>query len=804
MIYNWIKIAFRNFAKNKMATFINVFGLTIGMVGVILTLLYWKDELSYNQWNSEKSEVYQVVHDMGDEIWSTASIPEGQKMKEIFPEIEDYLYLNWQGGELVKTEGKSLYMDGILPTTNNFFEFFPFEFIEGSAQNVLSDGQSMAISKKWAKTLYGDEKAVGKTIEILDKAYIVKGVYENEVNSSENPEAVIPMDWKKIKEEQGEKWGNYSFRLYVKIPDKKFSEDLVKRINHEIVYVSQVLPNAQKEGISTEEYESKYGKTEIIFDQLNKMRLFAVGDGGTLGKGKLSMLYIFSGLSLVILLLSCVNFINLTTANAMKRAKEVGVRKAVGARRKNIIVQFMFESAVLCVFSFLLALTLVEVILPYFNQYLNKSMQLSLSDLFGYFVLILLLVILVSGFFPAIYLSQFQPLKVLKGNFSRSKSGVLVRNVLMGFQFFISTFFLIGGLIVYLQVHYMMTRDLGFNADQTVMVYLNDYRFDGRYDKYKRIKQEFNKIDGVEKITAGMRVPGYLNSVTNNLSYLDQSINAASCAMDFDYLDMMQVQLVEGRMLSAEISSDTIQNVLVNETMVKELGIKDPIGKQLQSGMLDEKLVIVGVVEDFFIEGFDRKIKPTLFFHWHTVDWQQYNFSAVLFKIQPEKTASVLNELQKRWETDIEPGYPFSYSFVDDQFAKTYDQYKKQKNLFLILTIVVVLIALLGLFGLISFVIEQRMREISIRKTLGASQKDIIEMFSKKYIIIAVIAVFCSIPLTYYLMKMWLENFVYRIEIPWWPFAVAFLVLTLLALLVIGFRTLKAVKENPIKYLKYE
>ena len=198
MIYNWIKIAFRNFAKNKMATFINVFGLTIGMVGVILTLLYWKDELSYNQWNSEKSEVYQVVHDMGDEIWSTASIPEGPKMKEIFPEIEDYLYLNWQGGELVKTEGKSLYMDDILPTTTNFFEFFPFEFIEGSAQNVLNDGQSMAISKKWAKTLYGDEKAVGKTIEILDKVYIVKGVYENEVNSADRPEAVIPMDWKKI------------------------------------------------------------------------------------------------------------------------------------------------------------------------------------------------------------------------------------------------------------------------------------------------------------------------------------------------------------------------------------------------------------------------------------------------------------------------------------------------------------------------------------------------------------------------------------------------------------------------------
>lgn len=804
MIKNWIKIAFRNFAKNKLATFINVFGLTLGLVGVILTILYWKDELSFNQWNPERNEVYNVVHDMGDEIWSTATIPEGPKMKETFPEIQDFLYLNWQDDELVQTNGKSFYMNNLLPATSNFFEFFPFEFVEGSSQNALADLQSIAISTKWAKSLYGDTQAVGKTIKILDNEYIVKGVYKNDVNSSENPDAVIPIDWNKMWEKNATQWGNYSYSLYVKIPPGNLSEDLMKRINHEVVYVSQTLPNSKGEGISVEEYESKYGKTEIIFDKLSEMRLFGVGDGGTLGKGNLSLLYIMSGLALVILLLSCVNFINLTTANSIKRAKEVGVRKTLGAQRKNLIVQFMLESFVLCLFSLLLALALAEIILPYFNGYLNKNMKLEFSSMVVYLLFCLVTTILLSGLIPALYLSKFQPLKVLKGNFSRSKSGTLVRDGLMGFQFLISSFFLIGGLVIYQQVQYMMTRDLGFNADQTLVVYMNDYRGDKRFQRYELLKQNFKNIDGIETISSAMRVPGNLNNNTSNLNYLDNSIQVASCGMDFNYLDLMKVKIMEGRNLSSEISSDTIKNVLVNETLVKELGLKNPIGTEVQSGMNEAKFNIVGVVQDFFIQGFDQKIRPTIFFHWNTVDWQKYNFNSVLFKIQPDKTESVLNEIEKRWKTEIEPGYPFNYNFVDQQFARTYDQYKKQKNLFFLLTIAVVTIALLGLFGLVSFIIEQRMREISIRKTLGASQSNLVNMFSRKYLLIAGISVLCSIPLTYYLMQKWLENFVYRIELPWWPFVLAFFVLVLLAFLVVVIRTIRAAQTNPVEYLKYE
>ncbi len=805
MINNWIKIAFRNFAKNKLAAFINIFGLTIGMVGVILTILYWKDELSYNQWNPEKDNVYQVVHQMDDgDIWSSGTIPEGPKLKEKFPEITDYLYLDWMTGALVESNGKSTYLNGLLSTTSNFFDFFPFEFTEGSAKGILNDLQSVAISQEWKNQLFSETSALGKTIKIEGKDYIVKGVYQNNFNSSEQPDAVIPFNWNELWNNYSTAWGNYSYKLYIKLKPGSISPELLKKFNHEIVYINQVIPYSKEGGMTPEQYIEKYGNTEILLDKLSDMRLFSQGDGGTIGKGNVSLLYIMTGLSIVILLLSCVNFINLSTANALKRAKEVGVRKALGAKRKNVVLQFILESFILCLFAFVLALALSEILLPYFNEYFNKSLELKFGSMLLYLAMILAVVVLISGLFPALYLSKFQPLKVLKGNFSRSKSGVWVRNGLMGFQFFISAFFFVGGLVVYMQVHYMMNRDLGFKADQTAVVYMNNYKDTTRYEKYELLKHTFKNIKGVEEISSGMRVPGYMSNNSSNLMYLEKSVQATSCAMDYNFLDLMNVKLVSGRKLSPEIASDSTQNILVNETLVKKLGVKDPIGLEVKSGMNDQTFKIVGVVQDFFVEGFRREINPTIFFHWKTVNWQRGNLSAVLFKINPETTESTLNEIEKRWKTQVEPGYPFKYSFIDQQFVRTYDQYKKQKNIFFILTTVVVLIALLGLFGLVSFIIEQRMREISIRKVLGADSGDIVKMFSKTYVVIASISVTLSIPVTYYLMQKWLENFVYRIELPWWPFLLAFIVIILLTLLVVSIRSLRATRNNPVDYLKYE
>lgn len=805
MLYNWIKIAFRNFAKNKIATTINVFGLTIGMLAIILSFLYWKDELNYNQWNPYKNEVHQVIHDVGDSdgLWSTAVYPEGPTLKERFPEVTDYLYIEWQEGALIRKGNTSTYLYGLYPATSNFFEFFPFEFTEGSPNNALSDLQSIAISEKWKAQLFGEKNALGETIAIEDKNYIVKGVYKNEMGSAEQPDAVIPLDWDKTWEDYGDHWGMFASRLYIKLKPGSYSKELLERMEHETFYTKQAVPEAKREGISIEEYYEKYGETKIDLEPLHSMRLFSKGDGGNAGKGNLTIIYIQTGLAVLILILSCVNFINLTTANAMKRAKEVGIRKTLGAQRKNILLQFMLEVTFLCVFALILALVFAEILLPYYNEYLNKAIKLEVYSLLGYIFLVLVIVILISGVFPSLYLSNFQPLKVLKGNFTRSKSGIWIRNTLMGVQFFISAFFFIGGIIVYLQVHYMMHRDLGFNPDQTVVVYMNNYN-ENRYNKYELIKQSFQNVSGIENISSGMRVPGYRYNNSSQLYYLDRITQATNCAMDFNFLDLLDINIQEGRALSAEISSDTIQNILVNESLLKELGITDPINTEVESGMNNQKFKIVGVVEDYFIEGFNNQIKPTIYFHWNTVDWQKNNLSAVLFKINPEQMETALKEIEKRWTTEIEPGYPFKYAFVDKQFAKTYLIYEKQKDIFFILTIVVILIASLGLFGLVSFIIEQRMKEISIRKVLGASPRDLVKMFSKNYLLIAAAAILCNLPITYYLMKRWLEDFVYRIDIPIWPFALAFIALLALTFIIIAVRTLYATNNKPTEYLKYE
>lgn len=777
----------------------------IGIVGVLLAILFWKDEIRYNQWNPQKENVYQAVHDIGEGVWSSGTIPEGPKMKEKFPEVQDYLYLNWMRNVLVVNEGKSTYLEGLVSANSNFFEFFPFPFVEGSSKLALSDLQSIVISKSWANQLFGNEPALGKSLKFEDKNYIVKGVYNNEFPSSESPGAIIPLNWNKIWEEQNTYWGNYQYKLYIKLNPQSYSEELMKKINHELFYVNQALPYSKSEGISVNQYFEKYGKTQLYLDRLSDMRLHSKGDGGTMGKGNLMLLYILTGLSIVILILSCFNFINLTTANALKRAKEVGIRKAIGAKQGNIMLQFMFESFLIAFCAFLLAMALLEIILPYYNDYLNKHMNLQWEKMIGYFLVVLVLVVIFSGSFPALYLSKFQPLNVLKGNFSRSKSGVWLRNFLMSFQFFISSFFLVGGIIVYLQVQYMINRDLGFSADQSVVVYFNNYQDTTRYEQYELMKQTFRSIEGVVDITSGMRVPGNASNSSSNLNYLDQnSVQATNNAMDFNYLDFLNIRIMDGRNLNPQIASDTIENILVNETLVKSLNLNDPINKFVESGMTDKKLKIVGVVSDYFIEGFEREIRPTIFYHWKTLADQRQYISSVLIKLDGGKVTSALQELETRWKKEIELGYPFNYAFVDQQFAKTYQQYEKQKDIFFILTVVVVMIALLGLFGLISFIIQQRMREISIRKVLGASNGSIVQMFSKKYVILSGLAVLSSIPLSYFLLQKWLENFVYKIEMPWWPYGVSALVLVALTFVVVALRAVRATKSNPIDYLKYE
>lgn len=810
MFQNWILIAFRNFRKNLFFTLINILGLTIGIVGILLVSLYWNDELSYNQWNPQKDNVYAISHEFDwsgkKSYMSIATIPEGPAIAETFQEVEDYLVVGWLKQSMVKTESKSVFLTDNLPVTKNFFDFFPFEFLYGTPQNALENPHNIAISEEWMNLLFDGKNPVGKKLFIGEKEYRVSGVYRIPGRSSINPKALTLMDWKKTLEENSTNWMTYQTGVYLKIKKGTDITELENRVYNQIIVKKAIQPIAEIQKISVEEYMEKYGESKIALDQLSKIRLFGKGEGsGGAVKGNLTMLYLLSGLTFIIMILSAFNYINLTTASSIKRAKEVGIRKTMGASKYKIALQFVMESLLLILFSVILALALTELILPYFNQYFDKELEISGFKIFRDLILILLLTTFISGIIPSFYLANFQPLKVLKGNFSRSNKGIWFRNTMLGLQFIISLFFMIAGIIIYLQVQFMMQKDLGFKGDQVVAI---PFTHPTTNVKYPIISQEFKKIPGVMDVSGGFMIPSMANHVGGSAESISNKSSVdlvLSGAMDYNFLDILSLELKEGRKLSPKFTSDTINNVLINETLAKRLNLKNPIGEEIHYGPAEKNFKVVGVIKDYFVFNFKTDIEPVIYFHFDAVPWTKNQLNYVLMKIDSENIEKTMSQIEKKWKAEIEvEGAPFTYEFVDESFAKTYLEFQRQKNLFGILTIIAISIALLGLLGLISLVVEQRMKEISIRKILGASSQDVVHLIGKEYIMIAIVSFMICSPIVYYLMQMWLEEFAFRIEIPIWPFVISFLLLLILVYSIVFIRANYTMKVSPITYLKYE
>jgi putative ABC transport system permease protein len=439
---------------------------------------------------------------------------------------------------------------------------------------------------------------------------------------------------------------------------------------------------------------------------------------------------------------------------------------------------------------------------------MNKEISILNFEILTKVAFIALIVSIIIGFIPAFYLSNFKSVEVLKGNVSRSKQGVFARNIMLGLQFLISGFFLTGSLIIYNQVDYMMNKDLGFKGDQVVVVSLND--FEDRYTKYELAKKELIKHPNIEVITSNSFTIGGGSSTSTNFDYKDISVQTNANAIDYNYLDVMDIKILKGRGFKKEMSSDTVKNILINETLAKELNIyDDPIGKKVNAGFGGEdndgkNLIVIGMVKDYHTFGLDNKIPPTFMFHWNTFDWMKQNFWQIQLKIKPDNIAETLKYIEKYWKQNVEQGYPFSSQFLNKRFARTYAKYQKQKTLFFILTSIVIIISLLGLFALATLTIQQRLKEVAIRKTLGASVKEIMFELIKSFLKITIIASVILIPIAYYFMENWLENFVYRIDMPIMPFIITPIILSILVFVVVGLKAYNATKIDLIKYLKFE
>ncbi|MCI9845232.1 ABC transporter permease [Flavobacterium pectinovorum] len=810
MIYNWFKIFIYHLKQNKLFSFLNVLGLSIGIASVIFSILYWNNEHAYNQWNPEKETTYQVFNKISatGDIWSSSSVPFGRTCKATIPEIESICFFNsWYSTDMIKYKGQKFFHKKISVSDNGFFDMFPFPIVKGAKTNILKEKNSVAISEETAQLLFKNENPIGKSITYNYKDYTVKSVFKIISPSSFEPNYVFSGISRESDEQQ---WGNYNYAMMIKVKKGADINAVLKKMQN-VNYVNRTLKDAKANGQTPEQYTKENGEIYVMLDQLSTSRLHGIkssqGPSFPEGRGNLQLLYIMVGLSILILALSLVNYINLATASAIKRAKEVGVRKIVGATKKQIIIQFIFETAIMVVLAILFALAIVELSLPYYNTFLKKSLTINGSEFYLQLIFVFGLVIILAGIFPAIYISNFETLKVLKGNFSRSKSGIWIRNSMLIFQFGIAAFFIIGALIVNSQVDYMMNKDLGFSGNQVIRIQFNYQEQSKKTEKYLIAKQELQKISGVEDVSTFAGSFGNSTNSSSGLTHNGIFVQPRNVEMDFGFLEMMKIKIVQGRDLSPKFASDTIDNWLINETLAKTLNLKNPVNTIISSGWGSVekgnlKFKVIGVVKDFNITGLQDKVPPMVFINLKTLKWN--NFDYIYIKVSPNNLSETLAKLEAYWQKNINQDYPFDYEFVDKGFAKTYQEQIKQKDLFFILNLVVIIIAIFGLFALASFSMERRLKEIAIRKTLGAETDILLKELSRQYIVFCLTGFAIGIVPAYILLQKWLENFAFRINVSTIPFIIALISLLALTLIIVLAKAYQVTKIDMLKYLKYE
>jgi len=806
MLNNWLKIYLYQVKNNKFFTALNVLGLSLGIAGLVFAILYWNDEHAYNDWNPDKDRIFYSVVDMGEnKVWGASAAPVGPHLSSI-PEVTEYCYMNaWYNDGIFEYKGKKEMFGKVTDAQKNFFSFFPFEFIQGNRATALDEG-NIVLSEKAAQRLFGSTDPMGETLRSGDKIYTVKGVYKLNGKSSFAPELVICEINPKLKENES-RWGSFSFAMLVKLKDAGQATAVEEKIGR-LYYDFGTKLFAAESGISPKEYVKRYGETKVYLESLIDLRLHSrVGDVPE-GRGSYQFLVIMVGLSLLILLISIVNYVNLATANAIKRAKEVGVRKVLGASKSNIVKQFVFETVLTTLFAVLLAMVIVEISLPYYNSFLGKELVIRSSQFYMQLVLVFIIIVALSGIMPAVYVSKFESVNVLKGNFSRSKRGIWLRNGMLVFQFGIASFFIIGSYIVNQQVNYLASKDLGFKGDQVIDInYRNNYDFraegwkDKLAQKYSSVKERLLAIKGVEQVSGGTFKLGGGSSHLSSFTYGATEVSLQYMVVDFGLLDMMKIKLASGRDLSPNFASDTINSVMINETALKMFNDKKLLGKYINWDKQQYK--VVGVVKDFHLNSPQAPIPPMVFAHFKAMSWMLQNTNDIYVTVKPSQMESALAEMEQLWHT-IDPDYPFSYDFVDKNFARSYQNFVEQRNLFTLLNIVVILIALFGLFALSSYSIQRRMKEIAIRKTLGAETGVLLAALSKQYVLFCIIGFLIAFVPAWMLLDKWLENFTYRIPISVVPFLVGFTVLMVLTLVVVLSRAWYATRVNVLAYLKYE
>lgn len=788
MFSNHFKIAWRNLIKSKSFSILNILGLSIGMACSILILLWVQNEVSYDKFHTDAKRTYRFIVNSGDFKTAVSSAGMGPDLRDELSEIESVVRTTkfenvlFNVGDAVYEENRFMYVD------SNFLSFFDFPLVRGEKNTALNDPNTIVLTESMAKKYFGEEDALGKTIQFNNsKSWKVTGVLNDLPPNSHfkfdfiAPTATIATDNQDL---ANNRWGSFNFYSYFKL-DKNVSfsdtgvTDLEAKINT----------------IAKERLENDFN---FRLQPLEDIHLYSDLQLDVAGHGNMQYVNIFFIVALFILIVACINFMNLSTARSAKRAKEVGLRKTIGAQRGQLIGQFLGESVLLSFISLLLGIMLVFLALPFFNEISGKQLNIDMAD--GSFWLGLLIIVVVTGLFagsyPALYLSGFKIVKVMQGNVKKTGGNLFFRNALVTVQFVISAVLIVGTGVVYNQLNFIKDKNLGFDKSNMIIV-----PFRGEMaEKEDALRAILEQNPLLKNYSIFNNMPTDLDTGTTDIAWEGKEehdgLVVPDLGMDDKFIELFDIKVLAGRGYSKEFTIND-ENLIINETLMKLMGknLDNIIGQKLAFNDIDGR--VVGVVKDFHFKPLQYDIEPLVL--------RQRNDSArfVAIRTTMNRTQASISALENIY-TELNPAFPFSYSFLDADLENMYDGEQQMGMIFNLLALLAIFISCLGIYGLSAFMAEQRIKEIGIRKVLGATTVSLVNLLSKDFLKLVLLALVISIPVSWYYLNEWLQLFAYRINISWWMFVTAAAVVLLITLLTVSYQSIRTANVNPVKSLRTE
>lgn len=816
MFQNYLKIAWRNLMKSKTFSFINIFGLSAGLACCLLIAIYLNHETSYDSYHKNISDLYQLgttfVKDGKEERTPNTPAPMSQAMKNEFPEIreagrimplfaEDKTLLQYKPDG---SEPKSFYESRGFMADNSIFNILTYNFIEGNSANALTAPNTLVINEEIAHKIFGNESAINKVIHMNSNSngehdFRVTGVFRPSAKPSQLDArffvSVLGGDIEGFLRQQTDMASNNMFHTFFLLKEGASAKNLQAKFP---AFVDKYIGKDLKA-------MGFYKKQFLV--PVRDMHLRAGMPNDITPVGSITYLYILGSIALFTLIIACINFMNLSTARSSKRSAEVGVRKVLGAERKSLISQFLGESIMLSIIAFFISMAITLLLLPAFSQVSGKNLTLDFSKQLyiaaGFFLLSLIAGIL-AGIYPAFYLSSFQPVKVLKGRFNNSLAAVALRKGLVVFQFIISVILIVASVVISNQMKFIRSTDLGFARDQQIIIPLRSSNAKNIYDA---LKTSIRKNPLAIQVGASMAYPGIVNPSDMGVHTEGKTANDAKLIhtnwVDPSFLQTLDIKLIAGRMFSEEFPGDTSWRIVINEEAVKQLNFpsaEKAVGNKLYFDWKNESytLHIVGVVKDFHFQDLHVPIAPYGFFLNNTS-----NYNYMVAHTKAKDLSAMLKYISASWKS-LNPGEPFEYSFLDEDFQRNYEGEDRLAAIVGYFTGIAILISCLGLFGLATFSAEQRTKEIGVRKVLGASIPGIVTLLSKDFLKLVAVSIVIASPVAWFVMNKWLQDFAYRTSIGWQVFVITTITALMIALITISFQAIRAALMNPVKSLRTE